>query len=99
MFYQRVTSWLSAPHLERRIALLALLFALPSLAGRLQADDYILREQVLKDGPFAAYLFTAQGSQASHEQLIAQRNEGQMPWWGGEQPRFRFFRPLASLVL
>lgn len=81
MLYQRATDWLSVPHMQRRIALLALLFALPSLWVGLQADDYLLREQVLKGGPFAAYLFTARGEQASHTQVLEQRRLEQVPWW------------------
>lgn len=99
MFYARMTGWLSAPHVERRIAFIAFLFTLPSLAVGLQADDYILREQVLKDGPFAAYLFTPRDQHASHEQLLELRAAGQVPWWTEEHPHTRFFRPLSSLSL
>jgi len=97
--YARATAWLSVQHLERRIALIALLFALPSLAVGLQADDYVLGEQLKKGGPFAAYLFTPRGSQASHEQQLEQRAAGHMPWWAEEHPQARFFRPLSSLSL
>ena len=99
MLYKRTTAWFSVQHLERRIALLALLFALPSLAVGLQADDYVLREQVVKGGPFAAYLFTARGADASHAQALEQRTAGDVPWWTDEHLHARYFRPLSSLSL
>jgi hypothetical protein len=101
MLYARLTGWLSAPHVERRIAVIAFLFALPSLAVGLQADDYILREQVLEGGPFAAYLFSPRDPRAAHEQLLELRTAGHIPWWADEHqyPHTRFFRPLSSLSL
>jgi hypothetical protein len=99
MLYARATGWLSTPHVERRIAFIAFLFALPSLAVGLQADDYILREQVLEGGPFAAYVFSPRDPQASHEQVIELRTAGHAPWWVDEYPHTRFFRPLSSLSL
>jgi hypothetical protein len=99
MLYARVTGWLSTPHVERRVALIAFLCALPSLAIGLQADDYILREQVLEGGPFAGYLFTPRDAHASHVQLLEQRAAGHVPWWAEEYPHTRFFRPLSSLSL
>ena len=99
MLYERATTWLCNQRLDRRIALIAFLFALPSLANGLQSDDYLVREQVLKDGPFAAYLFTARGEQASHAQVLEQRRLGHVPWWTDEYPKARFFRPLTSLSL
>jgi hypothetical protein len=99
MLYQRATTWLCTQRLERAIALIAFVFALPSLANGLQSDDYLLREQVLKDGPFAAYVFTARGEQASHAQVLEHRRVGHLPWWTDEYPKARFFRPLTSLSL
>jgi putative effector of murein hydrolase LrgA (UPF0299 family) len=99
MLYARLTRWLSAPRLGLRVALIALLFALPSLAGGLQADDYVLREQLTEGGPFAAYLFSPRDRQAGHEELLAQRAAGRIPWWSGEDSSTRFFRPLSSLSL
>jgi len=99
MLYVRATRWLSVQQLERRIALLALLFALPSLASELQADDYLLREQLMQDGPLAAYVFTPRTAQARHELLLEQRSAGRMPWWADEHVQVRFFRPLSSLSL
>jgi hypothetical protein len=99
MFYTRATAWFSTQHLERRIALIALLFALPSLAGGLQADDYLLQQQVMKGGPFAAYLFTPRGEQASHAWTLEQRAAGNVPWWTDEHPHARYLRPLSSLSL
>jgi hypothetical protein len=97
--YARATGWLSSQHLQRRIALIALVFALPSLAIGLQYDDYLLHEQLVKGGPFAAYLFTPQGARASNEQFLEQRFAGEAPWWADEHMQTRFFRPLSSLSL
>ncbi|MET0384624.1 MAG: hypothetical protein ABW321_01635 [Polyangiales bacterium] len=99
MIYARVTAWLPVQHLNRRMALIALVFALPSLAVGLVADDYLLHDQVMKGGPFAAYLFTARGEQASHAQTLEQRTAGQLPWWNDEHPHARYFRPLSSVSL
>lgn len=99
MLYKRASGWVSVQHLERWIAVTALLFGLPSLAIGLAADDYLLREQLMKGGPFAAYLFTARGEQASHVQTIEQRTAGQLPWWNDEYPHARYFRPLSSVSL
>jgi hypothetical protein len=98
-FYARATAWLCVQHLERRIALLALLFALPSLAGGLEADDYVLHGQLMKGGPLSAYLFHPRDAQARLEQLLEERTAGQMPWWADEHAQARFFRPLSSLSL
>lgn len=99
MLYARLSGWLTVQHLERRIALVALLFALPSLAIGMQSDDYILREQVIEGGPFAAYQFTPRQPQAAAAEAVADRAMGYVPWWTDEQPRFRMFRPLTSLSL
>src|ERR1700741_2727158 len=90
MLYKRATAWLSVEHLERRIALLALLFSLPSLAGGLQADDYLLHQQLMKGGPLAAYVFTPLSSQEGHAQLLEQRRGGDLPWWSDEHVLVRF---------
>ena len=81
------------------MALLALFCTLPSLTSGLQADDYILREQLLAGGPFAAYMFVPRDPQAATEQRREDRFTGRMVWWAEEHPRFSFFRPLASLSL
>ena len=85
--------------MERRIALIALLFALPSLAGGLAADDYLLREQLMEGGPFAAYQFSPADPQAAHARVIEDRTAGRMPWWVDEHSQTRYFRPLSSLSL
>jgi hypothetical protein len=99
MLYKRVMAWLSVRHLERRIALIAPLFALPSLPIGLQADDHLLRDQLMKGGPIAAYVFTARGAQASHAQALEQRTAEYAPWWNDEHLHARCFRPLSSLSL
>jgi hypothetical protein len=65
----------------------------------LQADDYILREQVLEDGPFAAYLFSPLDPQAAHTKVLEARAAGRAPWWADEHTRVSYFRPLSSLSL
>ncbi|HKU38986.1 MAG TPA: hypothetical protein VJR89_12585, partial [Polyangiales bacterium] len=97
--YARATDWLSSRHLERRIALIALVFALPSLAIGLQYDDYLLHQQLMRGGPFAAYHFTPQGARASNIRFLEQRFAGEAPWWADEHVQTRFFRPLSSFSL
>jgi hypothetical protein len=99
MLYARVSGWLCASRLERRIALVAFLCSLPSLAVGLQADDYFLRQQVLTRGPFAAYQFNLRDPRLAHEQALAERADGRALWWADEHPHTRFFRPLSSLSL
>lgn len=97
MIYARVTRWLCGPQIERRIALVALLCALPSITMGLYADDYVLLQNMRQGGPLEAFSFFSRDPQAAHAQLIEQRNAGAMPWWAEEQPRTSFFRPLSSL--
>lgn len=99
MRFDRLAGWLSGPRPERRIALLALLCALPSLAMGLHTDDYFLRRNLSERGPFAAYWFVARDPQVAHAQLLAERADGRAPWWTEEHPRGAFFRPLTSLTL
>ncbi len=99
MLYARMSGWLCAARLERRIALIALLCTLPSLAIGLQADDYVLRQQVLERGPFAAYQFTPHDAGLAQKQALEQRAEGRVSWWADEHSHVRFFRPLSSLSL
>jgi hypothetical protein len=98
-FYTRATRWLCVPHVARRLALVAFLCTLPSLAMGLHADDYILREQVLERGPFAAYVFHPLDPQAAFARALEDRAVGRGPWWADEHARVRFFRPLSSLSL
>lgn len=97
--YARVTRWLAGPRLERRIALLALIGTLPSLAMGLHADDYFLRQNLLERGPLAAYSFISRDPEAAHARVVEQRSTGRAPWWTDEHPRASFFRPLTSLSL
>ena len=97
--HARATRWLKVPHLERRIALLAFVCALPSLAVGLHADDYVLHRNLREGGPLEAYTFWPRDPQAAHARLVAQRNEGGMAWWADEHPRTSYFRPLSSLSL
>jgi hypothetical protein len=99
MLYARVSGWLCAPQLERRIALIALLFGLPSLAIGLQADDYVLRQEVLERGPFAAYVFHLGDPQLALKQALEERADGRVPWWADGHASVRYFRPLSSLSL
>lgn len=95
--YARASRWVCVPHIERRIACLAFLCALPSLTIGLQADDYVLRRNVLERGALEAFTFFSRDPQVAHAQLLAERAKGQMPWWVEEHPRTSFFRPLSSL--
>jgi hypothetical protein len=99
MLYTRLSGWLCASPLRRRITSLAFLCALPSLAIGLQADDYILHQQVLTRGPFAAYLFNVRDPRLAHEQALEERADGRVPWWTDGQVYVRYFRPLSSLSL
>jgi hypothetical protein len=99
MLYARVSGWLCAPRLERRIALIAFLCALPSLATGLQADDHVLRQEVSERGPFAAYLFHLRDPQQAFDQALKQRADGRVPWWADGHASVRYFRPLSSLSL
>jgi len=99
VLYARATRWLGVPYIERRLALIAFVFTLPALAMGLHADDYILREQVLEGGPFAAYLFDPLDRQAAHARVLEERAAGRAPWWADEHQQVRFFRPLTSLSL
>jgi hypothetical protein len=79
--------------------LIAFLCALPSLAIGLQADDYILHQQVSERGPFAAYLFNLRDPRLAHEHALEERAVGHVPWWADGQAYVRYFRPLSSLSL
>lgn len=98
MLYARVTAWLCVPNIERRVALVAFLCALPSLGIGLWCDDHVLAAEVRQGGPFAAYQFIPRGP-AAHAWLLAARRTGLAPWWVGEQVRASFFRPLSSFSL
>ena len=97
--YARATGWLCVPNVERRIALLAFVLALPSLSMGLHVDDYFLRNNLLQRGPLAAYSFVSRDPQAAHARLLEERTAGRAPWWADEHPRASFFRPLSSLSL
>jgi hypothetical protein len=99
MLYARASDWLGASRLKRRITWIAFLCALPSLAIGLQADDYILRQQVLERGPFAAYVFHLRDPQLAQQQTLEQRADGRGPWWSDGHASVRYFRPLSSLSL
>jgi hypothetical protein len=98
-FYTRATRWLCASQIERRIALLAFVFALPSLGLGLHADDYVLQRNMRDRGALEAYSFFPRDPQAAHAQLLEERSAGGMPWWAEEHPRTSYFRPLSSLSL
>jgi hypothetical protein len=98
-FYAPATRWLYGPDLARRIALIAFVCTLPSLSMGLQADDYILRGQVVERGPFAAYAFQPLDPQATHAEMLDHRSAGRVPWWSNVHARTCFFRPLSSLSL
>ncbi|HKP60945.1 MAG TPA: hypothetical protein VJV78_29650 [Polyangiales bacterium] len=98
-FYARATRRLCVPQIERRIALLAFVCTLPSLAMGLHSDDYFLRQNILERGPLAAYSFISRDPQAAHARVLEQRTSGRAPWWTDEHPRASFFRPLSSLSL
>jgi hypothetical protein len=97
--YAHATRWLCAQGAARWLVLAAFLSSLPSLEMGLQGDDYILRQQIMERGPFAAYVFSARDPQVSRERALENRSAGRAPWWADEHTRSRFFRPLASLSL
>jgi hypothetical protein len=96
--FTRLTGWLAARGIERRIALVVFLAALPSVAMGLDCDDYGAAARVERN-VFAAYAFTPTDPEAAHAWMLDQRSTGIAPWWVSEQLRASFFRPLASLSL
>jgi hypothetical protein len=97
--YARALRWLCVPQIERRVALLVFVCSLASLAGGLQADDYILHRNLNQHGALEAYTFFPRDAQAAHAQVMTERSTGGMPWWVDEHPRTSYFRPLSSLSL
>ena len=98
MWRDRARSWLEAPALGRRLALLAVVLALPSLANGLALDDYI-HQGMVRSGPAvpnrAAWnLFDFVSPDGDIQALI---DGGWLPWWTFEKLRVRFLRPLTSL--
>jgi hypothetical protein len=74
--YARTTGWLCAPKLERHIALLAFLCALPSLGLGLHADDFVLRQNLLEHGPLEAFTFWSRDPQTAQADLLESRSAG-----------------------
>ena len=100
--WERFQSWLSHPHLGRRLALIAFLLSSPALCLDFYLDDYIGR-YIYSDLEGAARLYhnysggygLALGDPAeNHWQMEA----GWAPWWQYERLRIAMFRPIGVLL-
>ena len=95
-------TWLSHPRLPVIVALLAVLFTLPSLGNGLNLDDNIHRLILLGDNylsprsssPLNLFCF----SDGNVEENIRLMNIGVFPWWTSERLKLVFFRPLSALT-
>jgi hypothetical protein len=96
--YGLLLRFVSGPRAARRIALLALLLALPAAGLGLVADDFDLAAKTALD-PWGAYSFQARDPAQRHASLLAARAAAEQPWWIDERFHQAFMRPLASLTL
>ena len=95
-------TWLSHPRLPVIVALLAVVFTLPSLGNGLNLDDNIHRLILLGDNylsprsssPLNLFCF----SDGNVEENIRLMNIGVFPWWTSERLKLVFFRPLSALT-
>ncbi|CBL46044.1 Hypothetical protein HDN1F_24610 [gamma proteobacterium HdN1] len=93
--------WRPDPYF-RRIALIAVLFVLPSLWVGLQLDDYFhwalvqhlpeLPVDHLRGSPF--HLFGFLDGDAQRAQTLMEK--GMLPWWSLQDIRYAFWRPLVE---
>ncbi|HET8939446.1 MAG TPA: hypothetical protein VFN67_38635 [Polyangiales bacterium] len=83
---------MNARALPRMLALCVCVLGLPSLAIGLQADDFVLAQQV-RSHPFDAFAFIP-GGPATNEL----RERGLLNWSASHGLKLRLLRPLASLT-
>lgn len=83
------------------VALLAAMFALPSLFGGFATDDHFFRSAFrgfpglpeFSQSPLETFRFFFESDPAVRE---ARMERGLLPWWTGQQTRIAFMRPFTS---
>lgn len=102
-FQRWLVAFVEGPRASLRIAGLAALLLLPSLATGLSLDDYVLalksqpqtRMAALPSAPLELFTFTT-GDPAQNAKLMDEA--ALLPWWSEPRHLNAFFRPLSALT-